>query len=60
MPSDAQLFINELIQEGAFFQFATDEEGRLGSIFWATKEQVDMARRYSSVVIQDNTFSTNA
>lgn len=58
--SDAQDFVAKLMKEEVFFRFTLDAEDRLGTIFWASEDQVYMARQYSSVIIQDNTFNTNA
>lgn len=44
---------------GYFFRFQVDVDNRLMSIYWSSPEQILLARRFSDVIICDNTYKTN-
>lgn len=46
-------------QAGSYVVHTKDDHNRLTGLFWATGHQRLLARRYSDVVVQDNTFLTN-
>ncbi|CAN0274374.1 unnamed protein product, partial [Scytosiphon promiscuus] len=52
--------MNELHRQSCFVRFKTDSEKRITCVFFATPEQVELLTQYGSVIIQDNTFNTNA
>ena len=58
--TDAHAFMTELHRKGCFVRFKTDLQRRITCVFFATPEQVDLLTHYGSVIIQDNTFNTNA
>ncbi|CAB1113554.1 unnamed protein product [Ectocarpus sp. CCAP 1310/34] len=56
---DARQFLGKLQKEGVWVRFQLDEDRRVARIAWALDEQQGNALRYSSIIIQDNTFNTN-
>lgn len=58
--TDVHAFMNELHRQSCFVRFKTDSEKRITCVFFATPEQVELLTQYGSVIIQDNTFNTNA
>ena len=58
--SDAHAFMTDLHRKGSFVRFATDTQKRTTCVFFATPEQVELLTHYGPVIIQDNTFNTNA
>ncbi|CAB1111409.1 unnamed protein product [Ectocarpus sp. CCAP 1310/34] len=57
--NDAQELIAYLQKTECWLRFKVDNEGRITCIVWAHQQQMAMAMRYHSVIIQDNTFNTN-
>ena len=58
--TDAHAFVTDFHRNGCFVRFATDSQKRITCVFFATPEQVELLTHYGSVIIQDNTFNTNA
>lgn len=58
--NDAQQLVNHLHNTEGFVRFKTGSDNRLTCIAWASKEQQKLAVRYHKVIVQDNTFNTNA
>jgi len=57
--NDAQRLLKRLQDKGCWVRFKMDDESRLVRMAWAHPDQKLNAMRYSSIVMQDNTFSTN-
>lgn len=58
--NDAQQLLERLQREGCWMRFQLDTAGRITRIAWPLDEQRHNALRYHKVIIQDNTFNTNA
>ncbi|CAB1105884.1 unnamed protein product [Ectocarpus sp. CCAP 1310/34] len=56
---DARQFLGKFQKEDVWVRFQLDEDRRVARIAWALDEQQGNALRYSSIIIQDNTFNTN-
>ena len=58
--NDAQQLFTRLQQENVWVRFQLDKDGRIVRIAWALEDQKKNALRYYPIIIQDNTFGTNA
>lgn len=52
-------FLQLLQAHTTFLNYINDEDGRLGSVFWATGLQKQDALLFDHVIIMDTTFLTN-
>ena len=57
--NDAQLLLKKLQDSNCWYRFKMDLESRLTCIAWAHPEQKLNEMRYSSLIMQDNTFNIN-
>eukprot|EP00903_Cladosiphon_okamuranus_P012780 g11945.t1 len=56
--NDAQEFLRQLEEDGAFKHFKLDEENRLMDIAWAHEDQQRNAEKYFPIIVSDTTFNT--
>eukprot|EP00904_Undaria_pinnatifida_P003962 jgi/Undpi1/13567/HiC_scaffold_8.g03226.m1 len=58
--ADAHAFMTDLHRKGCFVIYLRHSQKRITCVLFATPEQVELLTHYGSVIIQDNTFTTNA
>ncbi|CAB1112473.1 unnamed protein product [Ectocarpus sp. CCAP 1310/34] len=57
--NDAQQFLHQLEEDGAFKNFKLDEENRLTDIAWAHEEQRRNTEIYFPIIVSETTFNTS-